>query len=61
MATIGHPDGGLKNIPPAKGVEDTIEARLNNAHLGKPSVEGGWLVFGDVPPKYVYPEPRVVV
>ena len=33
------------NTPPRKGIEDVVEARLNNAPLGKPTVDGGWLVF----------------
>ena len=44
VATIGH-KGRLENIPPAKGIEDRIEVRLNNALLGRPAVEKGWLVF----------------
>ena len=35
VATIGHPDSRLLNIPPAKGIENLVEARLNNALLGK--------------------------
>ena len=51
VATIGHPDGHLANIPVTKGIENEIAARLNNAPLGKPSVDGGWLVFANVPPE----------
>ena len=50
IATIGHPDGRLHNTPPARGIADQIELRLNNARLGLPSVDGGWLVF-DAHPK----------
>lgn len=39
----------LYNSPPAKGIEDRIELRLNNIRLGRPSVERGWLVFAARP------------
>ena len=45
VATIGHPDSRLLNVPPARGIEDLVEARLNNALLGSPISDGGWLVF----------------
>lgn len=35
----------LYNAPLAKGIEDRIELRLNNALLGRPTVDQGWLVF----------------
>lgn len=38
----GHPQ---TNVPPAKGVEGRIEARINNILLDKPNVVGGWLEF----------------
>ena len=49
LATIaaggGHPDGHLGNVPAAKGIEDQIELRLNNALLDRPTADQGWLVF----------------
>ena len=51
VATIGHPEGGLKNIPPAKGVEDSLEARVNNIPLKPPTVDGSWIVFSDLSPE----------
>ncbi len=51
IATIGHRGGRLVNMPPAKSLADSIEVRLNNIPLAKPSVEGGWLVFASVPPE----------
>ena len=44
VATIGHPDT-LQNTPPAKGIEDQIEVRVNNILLETPKIEEGWLVF----------------
>ena len=49
VATIGHPDGALQNIPAARGIEEQIEVRLNNAQLGRPAIEEGWLVFAVEP------------
>ena len=40
--TYPHP---LTNLPPARGIQDRIEARINNIPLGKPRVDGGWLEF----------------
>ena len=60
VATIGHPEGRLLNIPPARGIENLIEARLNNAPLGKPSPEGGWLVFDRLPPELFAVGPNLV-
>ena len=51
VATIGHP-GTLQNTPAAKGIEDQIEVRINNLHLGTPTVDEGWLVFA-VQPKFL--------
>ncbi|MBI83840.1 MAG: hypothetical protein CMJ81_11630 [Planctomycetaceae bacterium] len=48
VATIGH-DGGLTNTPPARGIEKTVEVRLNNIKLGTARPEEGWLVFQHVP------------
>ena len=45
VATIGHPDGELVNIPAAQGVEQTVQIRLNNALLEQPTVDDGWLVW----------------
>jgi hypothetical protein len=46
IATRGHlQPGGLRNIPPAKSIVGQIELRLNNALLGGPWLEQGWLVF----------------
>ncbi len=60
VATIGHPDGRLLNIPPAKGIENLVEARLNNALLGKPISDGGWLVFDRLPPELFAVGPNLV-
>ena len=45
IATIVHPDNHLGNAPAAKGIEDQIELRLNNALLDRPTADQGWLVF----------------
>ena len=45
VATIGHPDGELVNIPAAQGVERTVQIRLNNALLEQPTTDDGWLVW----------------
>ncbi|MYB50375.1 MAG: family 10 glycosylhydrolase [Dehalococcoidia bacterium] len=45
VATIGHPDSRLENVPPAIGIERRVELRLNNALLETSSVDDGWLVF----------------
>ena len=45
IATKGHPRGGLRNTPPARGIEKEIEVRLNNLLLEAPRVDDGWLVF----------------
>lgn len=60
VATIGHPDGRLLNIPPAKGIENLVEARLNNALLGKPISDGGWLVFDRLAPDLFAVGPNLV-
>ena len=41
----------LWNCPPAKGIQDRFEVRINNALLGNPTVNGGWLVW-----KHVHPQ-----
>ena len=40
----------LRNSPPTKAIEDRFELRLNNAPLGRPIVEAGWLVFENARP-----------
>lgn len=42
----------LKNIPPAKGIVNQIELRLNNALLARPTVDEGWLVFTAQPNQF---------
>ena len=42
----------LYNLPPSKGIEDRIELRLNNALLGRPTVDQGWLVFAAQPDQF---------
>ena len=48
----GHCWDPVRNIPPAKGIEKDIELRLNNALLGRASVEGPWLVFRAQPRQF---------
>ena len=45
IATMGHADRQLHNVPPAKGIERTIELRLNNSLLRQATADQGWLVF----------------
>ena len=45
VATIGHPDGELVNIPATQGVERAVQIRLNNALLEQPGIDDGWLVW----------------
>ncbi len=40
----------LYNGPPARGIEDRTEVRINNIPLGRPIVESGWIVFKDLQP-----------
>lgn len=42
----------LQNIPPAKGIVDQIELRLNNALLARPTVDEGWLAFTAQPDQF---------
>ena len=49
VATIGHEDGRLENSPPALGIEEHVDVRLNNALLDISSVDDGWLVFEAFP------------
>ena len=39
----------LYNYPPPEGLESRLELRINNALLGRASVERGWLVFAARP------------
>ena len=56
LATIAsggaHPDAHLGNVPAAKGIEDQIELRLNNALLDRPTADQGWLVFKAQPGQF---------
>ena len=45
VATIGHPDGELVNIPATQRVERTVQIRLNNALLEQPTIDDGWVVW----------------
>jgi hypothetical protein len=45
MASHDPPGRRRRNIPPRRGIEKQVEARLNNALLGPPVVQKGWLVF----------------
>ena len=51
LATIGHA-GNLRNSPPANGIVDGIEMRLNNALLDRATVDRGWLVFSAGPDQF---------
>ena len=44
IAAIGHA-GGLMNEPPATGIAERIEVRLNNCLLERCEAVDGWLVF----------------
>ena len=44
IASIGHA-GGLMNEPPAAGIAERIEVRLNNCLLERCEAVEGWLVF----------------
>ena len=61
VATIGHPDGRLENIPPAIGIEQRVEVRLNNALLDAATVKEGWLVLDATPPQLAVGENLVGV
>ena len=52
IATTKYPGGRLDTIAPAKGIENQIELRLNNALLDGPAVDGGWLVFEVKPDRF---------
>lgn len=45
VATIGHSDDGIRNIPPEKRIGSQVEVRLNNLLFPEPTAEGAWLVF----------------
>ena len=49
VATIGHEDSRLENVPPAIGIERHVDVRLNNALLEISLVDDGWLVFQALP------------
>ena len=42
----------LKNLPPAKGIEEQVELRVNNILLPCSAVEAGWLVFPAQPNQF---------
>jgi len=52
VATIGHPNGRLENIPPEKSIEQQIELRLNNILLPRPTTSKGWLEFSENPKQF---------
>ena len=45
VATWGHINRRLDNIPAAKGIENHIQIRLNNSLLEKPVLSKGWIIF----------------
>ena len=49
MASHDQPGGKRPNLPPARGIENQIELRINNILLPPPRVEQGWLVFSARP------------
>ncbi len=49
VATKAHT---LQNIPPAVGIGNQIELRLNNTLLHPPVIEKGWLVFSAQPNQF---------
>ena len=42
----------MYNIAPQKGIERSIELRLNNALLRTAAIEDGWLVFSTRPKQF---------
>mgnify|MGYP001012194071 CR=1 FL=1 len=52
IATMGHKDGHLYNIPLPKGIESNIEVRVNNSLLDNVIVRDGWLVFKAKPEQF---------
>ena len=61
IAQIGHKDRSLMNDPPARALPDRVEVRLNNAFLGLPSIQDGWLVYGALPDQFAVGENLVGV
>lgn len=49
LPELANPGGHVRRIPPAKGIEEMIEVRLNNCLLGPARVEEGWLVYAVEP------------
>lgn len=45
VATKAHPGGRLLNSPPANGIDEHIEVRINNLLLSRARIEKGWLAF----------------
>ena len=45
MSSHDQPGGKRPNVPPAQGIEEQIELRLNNILLPSPVVKAGWLEF----------------
>ena len=45
IATMGHPNRELYNLPPNQNIKDNIELRINNSLLEKPLIDKGWLVY----------------
>ena len=52
MASHDRPQRKRANIPPRIGIENQIELRLNNIHLGKARIDRGWLVFNANPRQF---------
>ena len=52
MASHDQPRGLRANIPPQIGIENHIELRLNNIHLGTARIDCGWLVFDAKPNQF---------
>ncbi|MBI4027928.1 MAG: family 10 glycosylhydrolase [Verrucomicrobia bacterium] len=52
MASHDYPGGKRPNIPPARGIENAIELRINNILLAQPVVEEGWLLFKAQPNQF---------
>ncbi len=45
VATWGHHNRRLDNIPAARGIENHIQIRLNNSLLEKQELSKGWIIF----------------
>ncbi len=61
IAQIGHDDRSLMNEPLARTLADRVEIRLNNALLGLPTVQNGWLVYTAQPDQFAVGENLVGV